>query len=77
MTQPNIYMLRDEIRQTLANLEEIADVEASIPDIAKVSQLPRGFDVHLLHDGRMRHQMVPWHQSADLSGVSVFPFQSA
>lgn len=29
MTQPNIYMLRDEIRQTLANLDEIADVECT------------------------------------------------
>ncbi|EER15403.1 conserved hypothetical protein [Perkinsus marinus ATCC 50983] len=77
MTQPNIYMLRDEIRQTLANLDEIADVESPDSDLASISKTPRGFDVHLLHDGRTRHQRVPWHQAVEYTGGPVYPFQSA
>ncbi|EER07534.1 conserved hypothetical protein [Perkinsus marinus ATCC 50983] len=76
MTQPNIYMLRDEIRQTLANLEEIADAEPFASDLASGTKPPRRFDVHLLHDGRLRHQMVPLHHVVECTGASVYPFPS-
>uniref|UniRef100_A0A7S3UME8 Uncharacterized protein n=2 Tax=Oxyrrhis marina TaxID=2969 RepID=A0A7S3UME8_OXYMA len=38
ITQPNIYVLRDEIRQTLANLDEIADEEPLSFGVTKVKR---------------------------------------
>lgn len=32
-------------------------------DLASISKTPRGFDVHLLHDGRTRHQRVRVNRS--------------